>query len=46
MEQLLKGVNQVAPKASKIMEINPNHAIFSIIEKVYNKKEILNIWLY
>jgi len=38
MEQLLKGVNQVAPKASKILEINPDHAIFSVIEKVYNKK--------
>lgn len=38
MEQLLKGVSQIAPKASKIMEINPNHIIFSVIEKVYNKK--------
>jgi len=38
MEQLLKGANQAAPKASKIMEINPDHAIFSVIEKVYDKK--------
>lgn len=38
MEQLLKGVNQVAPQASKILEINPDHTIFSLIEKVYEKK--------
>ena len=38
MEHLLKGVNQLTPEASKIMEINPNHAIFSIIEKVHSKK--------
>jgi molecular chaperone HtpG len=38
MEQLLKGVNQVAPQASKILEINPDHTIFSVIEKVYEKK--------
>jgi molecular chaperone HtpG len=38
MEQLLKGVNQVAPQASKILEINPDHAIFSVIEKVHGKK--------
>lgn len=35
MEQLLKGVNQIAPKASKILEINPHHPIFPILEKVY-----------
>jgi molecular chaperone HtpG len=38
MEQLLKGVNQVAPQASKILEINPDHSIFSVIEKVHAKK--------
>ncbi len=38
MEQLLKGVNQVAPKASKILEINPHHSIFAILEKVYKKE--------
>jgi molecular chaperone HtpG len=37
MEQLLKGVNQIAPKASRILEINPHHPIFSVIEKVYQK---------
>ncbi|MFA8434931.1 MAG: molecular chaperone HtpG [Marinifilaceae bacterium] len=39
MEQLLKGVNQVAPKALKIMEINPDHAIFSLLKKVYEEKK-------
>ncbi len=46
MEQLLKGVNQVTPEASKIMELNPDHEIFSVIEKVYDKKnkaELKNI---
>ncbi|NVO09184.1 MAG: molecular chaperone HtpG [Bacteroidales bacterium] len=38
MEQLLKGVNQIAPKASKILEINPHHPIFSMIEKVYKNE--------
>lgn len=46
MEQLLKGVNQVAPQASKILEINPHHIIFSVIEKVHeknNSNELKNI---
>ncbi len=38
MEQLLKGVNQIAPKASRILEINPHHPIFSVIVKVYKKE--------
>lgn len=39
MEQLLKGVNQVPAQASKILEINPDHAIFSVIKKVYREKK-------
>ncbi len=42
MEQLLKGVNQVPAQASKILEINPEHAIFSVIEKVYKEKNSNN----
>lgn len=38
MEQLLKGANQITPKASKILEINPHHAIFNILEKIYKKR--------
>ncbi|HAN17217.1 MAG: molecular chaperone HtpG [Bacteroidetes bacterium GWC2_33_15] len=42
MEQLLKGVNQFAPKATKILEINPKHSIFPIIEKVYKNRNANN----
>jgi len=47
MEQLLKGVNQIAPKASRILEINPHHSIFSVIKKVFkeenSKEDLRNI---
>jgi len=35
MEQLLRGVNQPTARARKIMEINPQHRLFSILEKLY-----------
>jgi molecular chaperone HtpG len=37
MEQLLRGVNQPTANASKIMELNPNHQIFNILENLYKK---------
>lgn len=37
MEQLLRGANQIAPKAAKIMELNEKHAIFSVLRDMYEK---------
>jgi len=37
MEQLLKGANQIAPRASKIMELNEKHQIFSVLQKMFKK---------
>ncbi len=38
MEQLLRGVNQVAPRASKILEINPYHKLFEALKATHKKK--------
>lgn len=35
MEQLLKGANQIAPKATKIMELNEKHKIFGVLLDIY-----------
>ena len=37
MEHLLKGVNQITPPASKILEINPNHEIYKTLKSLYQK---------
>ncbi len=37
MEQLLRGVNQPVARAKKILEINPNHKLFTILKKLYQK---------
>lgn len=37
MEQLLRGANQIAPKAKKILEINPEHKLFTALNKSYDK---------
>jgi molecular chaperone HtpG len=37
MEQLLKGVNQPTAPATKILEINPDHKLFSVMQKIYSK---------
>jgi len=37
MEQLLKGANQIAPKATKMMELNEKHPIFSIVNDIFEK---------
>lgn len=37
MEQLLRGVNQPTARARKIMEINPHHRLFSILEKLFTQ---------
>lgn len=46
MEMLMKGANQITPKASKILEINPNHPIFDILKKLHkddpNSQKIKN----
>jgi len=39
MEQLLKGANQIAPKPQKIMELNENHPIFSVLEEMFEKNK-------
>ncbi len=36
MEQLLKGVNQPTAPATKILEINPDHKLFSVMQKIYS----------
>jgi molecular chaperone HtpG len=35
MEQLLKGANQIAPKATKIMELNEKHKIFGVLQDIF-----------
>jgi len=37
MEQLLRGVNQPTARAKKILELNPKHKLFQIMEKLFNK---------
>ncbi|RPI79510.1 MAG: molecular chaperone HtpG [Desulfobacteraceae bacterium] len=37
MEHLMKGVNQITPPASKILEINPNHEIYKTLKSLYEK---------
>ena len=37
MEQLLKGANQIAPRASKIMELNEKHDIFNVLQDMFKK---------
>ncbi|MFC2146063.1 molecular chaperone HtpG [Acidobacteriota bacterium] len=35
MEQLLKGANQMAPKATKIMELNEKHKVFGVLQDIF-----------
>lgn len=37
MEMLLKGVNQITPPAAKILELNPDHTIFNVLEKLHKE---------
>jgi molecular chaperone HtpG len=37
MEQLLKGANQIAPRATKIMELNEKHNVFGVLQDMYEK---------
>lgn len=37
MEQLLKGVNQSSAQAARILEINSEHKLFSVLQKIYEK---------
>ncbi|MGE5340104.1 MAG: molecular chaperone HtpG [Candidatus Omnitrophota bacterium] len=37
MEQLLKGANQIAPKPTKIMELNERHEVLSVLEDIFAK---------
>jgi molecular chaperone HtpG len=39
MEQLLKGANQMASKATKIMELNEKHQIFTVLQEVFKKNK-------
>ena len=36
MEQLLQSANQITPKAGKILEINPKHKIFTVLQTIFN----------
>lgn len=46
MEMLLKSAKQITPKAAKILEINPRHQIFKILQKLHkqdpNSRELKN----
>ncbi len=35
MEQLLRSANQITPKAGKILEINPRHKIFPVLQNIF-----------
>ena len=37
MEQLLRGVNQPTAQASKILEINKDHKLFFVLQKIFEK---------
>ncbi|MCK4763818.1 MAG: molecular chaperone HtpG [Candidatus Aminicenantes bacterium] len=37
MEMLLQGVNQPSAPARKILELNPDHKLFSVLEKLYKQ---------
>jgi molecular chaperone HtpG len=37
MEQLLKGASQIAPKATRIMELNEKHKIFGVLLDMFEK---------
>lgn len=39
MEQLLKGANQITPKATKIMELNEKHSVFEVLNHLYAKQK-------
>ncbi len=47
MEQLLRGANQISPRATKVLEINPDHKIFTILVKIFqkdkNSKDMYNL---
>ncbi len=37
MEMLMRGAKQITPRASKILEINPNHKIFEVLQKLHKE---------
>ncbi|HLP61497.1 MAG TPA: molecular chaperone HtpG [Candidatus Deferrimicrobium sp.] len=37
MEMLMKSAKQITPRASKILEINPNHKILGVLEKLHRE---------
>jgi molecular chaperone HtpG len=37
MEMLLRGANQITPRAAKILEVNPHHKLFNVLEKLHKK---------
>ena len=39
MEKVLKQLNQESVKANKILEINPNHELFTALTKLYEDKK-------
>lgn len=43
MEKILKGLDQIPFKADKILEINPNHQVFTTIQTMYDKNKDDNL---
>jgi molecular chaperone HtpG len=39
MEQLLKGANQITSRATKIMELNEEHNVFTVLNEMYKKNK-------
>lgn len=42
MERVLQAQNQFGAKAQKVLEINPNHEVFKVIEEIYKEKSDIN----
>jgi len=42
MEKVLKQLNQEVPNAKKVLEINPDHELFTALKNVYDKKEAID----
>ena len=46
MEKVLKEMNQDGAKANKILELNPNHELFTALKKAYDGKDDITDYAY
>ena len=46
MEKVLKEMNQDGAKANKILELNPNHELFTALKKAYDSKDDITDYAY